>query len=188
MNIVNGNWQEEEGYSRPHINLNIYYDPVAYAKVISLVYAYPVEIGWYSVVKPYLDGYKVCDVLVYPQKVSAGYISVNTPNWGLWKATLTEDQDAHLDGNGHSHVNMAPTPSITDEKQQHDGVVSKGKGFYLFEIWNKQGDVNMRFYDIDNKIFYEDEDINMFVEEIDEFVWNSSRLVERERYGSQQVV
>ena len=170
-------WQTRYGYTKPKEKLKIYYDPTVYASTIQLVKVHPVEIGWNMVVLPYKDGYKVWDILVYPQKVSAAYISVDLPRWGLWKASLDNKTEAAINGHGHSHVNMSPFASVVDENQQHDEILTKNNGFYFFQIWNKRNEVNSFFYDIDNRIYYEKEDIDIIVEDVDTFVEESFRMV-----------
>ena len=152
--------------------IKIYYDPQALCKIIRLVWAHDKEIGWNMVIKPYEDGYKVYDILVYPQRVSASYIGVDNGQYTLWKAGLTDDEDANLFGQGHSHVNFGTFASGRDEKQQADEIENRGEGFYFFQIWNKRLEVNSFFYDIDNKIKYEKNDIQLILEE-DDFIKDS---------------
>lgn len=170
-------WQARCGFASPTEKVKIYYDPTVFAQTIQLVKAYPVEIGWNMVVLPYKDGYKVWDILIYPQKISAAFISVDTGRWGMWKATLDNKTEAAINGHGHSHVNMSPFKSIVDENQQHGEILTKGKGFYFFQIWNKRNEINSFFYDIDNKIYYENKDIEIIVEDVDDFVKESFKMI-----------
>lgn len=170
-------WQTKYGFASPMKKLKLYYSPIAFAKTIQLVKDHPVEVGWNMTVKPYKDGYKVYDIYVYPQTVSAAYISVDLYNWGYWKATLDDEVEANLNGQGHSHVNMSPFASFRDEMNQRDEIEMKQGGFYLFQIWNKRNEINSFFYDIENMIYYENKDIEMIVEEVDSFVSHSHRLV-----------
>lgn len=174
-------WQTKNGFASPTGIMQIYYSPEAYAKTIRLVQEHPVEVGWNMVIKPYKSGYKVYDIVVYPQKVSPAYVSVDLPRYGLWKATLEDDVDNNLFGNGHSHVNMSTFASIVDENQQHDEILTKKSGFYFFQIWNKRNEVNSFFYDIDNKIYYTANDICMIIETVDDFVTDSLRVVKKEQ-------
>lgn len=175
------NWQEKYGFTKPKEKVVIYYDPVVYAQTIQLVKEHPVEIGWNMVILPYKDGYKVWDILIYPQKVSAAYISVDLPRYGMWKAYLDWKTEAAINGHGHSHVNMSPFASIVDINQQHDEILTKHEGFYLFQIWNKHNEVNSFFYDLDNKVYYTKEDIKIIVEGVDDFVEESFRMVTGEK-------
>lgn len=177
-------WQRKYGFKEPDHRLNIYYSPEAFAKTIELVTVFPTEVGWNMTVTPYKDGYRVHDIFVYPQKVSAGYVSVDVSRWGMWKATLDDDVEANLFGNGHSHVNMSTFASIIDVNQQHDEILTKKKGFYFFQIWNKRNEYNSFFYDIDNKTYYTAVDINLIVEGTENFVEDSFKMVSGERNWS----
>lgn len=174
-------WPGNYGYTSPADKLKIYYSSDAFAKTVALVNAHKVEVGWNMVIKPYKDGYKVYDILVYPQKVSAAYISVDLSNWGMWKATLSDEADQNLFGHGHSHVNMDVFASIVDMNQQHDEILTKQNGFYFFQIWNKRNDISSFFYDIDNHLFYGPKKIEMIVEydngNSDSFIRQSFNMV-----------
>ena len=159
--------------------LKIYYTTEAFSKIVRLVFSHDKEIGWNMVIKPYQDGYRIYDVLVYPQKASAAYLDIDTAKYGEWKAKLTDEQDANLFGQGHSHVNMPTSPSSVDTKQQLSEIENKGNGFFFFQIWNKKMDVNSFFYDIDNGLLYEKEDIELILED-DEFITNSRKMLEED--------
>lgn len=176
-------WQTCYGFTSPSEKVKIYYTAKAFAKTIQLVKAHPVEIGWNMTITPYRDGYLVNDILVYPQKVSAAYIAVDVAKWGMWKAGLDNVTEEFLNGHGHSHVNMSTFASIVDENQQHDEILTKKQGFYFFQIWNKRNEINSFFYDIDNKIYYTKENIEMIVEDVDNFINDSFNItaVEKER-------
>ena len=174
-------WQKLYGFKEPEEKLRIYYTPEAYAKSIKLVNSHPLEIGWNMVVKPYKDGYKVYDIFVYPQKVSPAYVSVDLGNYGLWKSSLKDDTEANLNGQAHSHVNMSTYPSFVDNGQQQGEIKTKKHGFYLFQIWNKRGEINSFFYDIDNGLFYDNDNITITVEHVDDFIENSYNMLSTER-------
>lgn len=173
-------WQIHYGFASSTGKVKIYYDPVVFARTVQLVKVHQEEIGWNMVVLPYKDGYKVWDILVYPQKVSAAYISVDTGRWGMWKASLDDKTEAAINGHGHSHVNMSTFESIVDVSQQHDEILTKHGGFYLFQIWNKQNEINSTFYDLDNRIYYSKENIEMIIEDVDDFVKESFFMISGE--------
>ena len=168
--------------------LKIYYTAEAFAKIVQLVFSHSQEIGWNMVVKQYSDGYRVEDVLVYPQKASGAYIEVDLARYGLWKGDpdkVSDEADANLFGQGHSHVNMSVSPSGRDEQQQKDEIRLKGSGFYLFQIWNKRMEVNSFFYDIDNNIMYDSNDIELIIEDGNttstEFIAESKEMLVAEK-------
>lgn len=152
--------------------INVYYTADAFVKQNALVQYHKDEVGWNLVIKPYKDGYIIKDVLVYPQKVSPAFISVDTAKYGLWKATLTDEQDANLFGHGHSHVNMNVSPSGVDIAQQYEELSLKKGGFWLFQICNKKGDINSFLYDLEKDVCYETENIQLIVETEDGDLWD----------------
>lgn len=167
--------------------LTIYYTAEAYAKIVQLVFSHTQEIGWNMVVKKYKNGYRVEDILVYPQKASAAYIEVDTARYGMWRGDpdkVSDEADANLFGQGHSHVNMSTSPSGTDLDQQRQEVQLKGCGFYLFQIWNKRLEINTFFYDIDNNVLYEKDDVELVIEDgnmnSDEFIADSKEMLKTE--------
>lgn len=169
-------WRVKNGFVGSRKRLPIYYTDRAFAKTVLLVTVHPDEVGWNMDIRPYKDGYKVYDIYVYPQKVSPAYVSVDVARWGLWKASLPDDVEENLNGNGHSHVNMSTFASGVDEHQQHDEILTKKKGFYLFQIWNKRNEINSFFYDIDNKIYYAENDIDIIIEETEGFIAESFKM------------
>ena len=177
----------EQKSEKAENKLKIYYTAEAYAKIVQLVFSHTQEIGWNMVVKQYKDGYRVEDVLVYPQKASAAYVEVDLTRYAMWKADpdkVSDEADANLFGQGHSHVNMEVSPSSRDCQQQLDEISLKGSGFYLFQIWNKKMDINSFFYDIDNNVFYDRNDIELIVEDGNmnstEFVKESKDMLKQE--------
>ena len=144
--------------------LKIYYSSEAYAKTVQLIFANKDEVAWNMVIKPYKDGYKVFDIIVCPQKDFDGRVEVDLSKYVIWKSKLPDEIDANLFGYGHSHVDFNVSPTSRDRDQQKDEVISKGHGFYFFQIWNKRMEINSFFYDIDNNLLYEREDIEMIVE------------------------
>ena len=167
--------------------IKIYYSPEAYKKTVYLVAAHSMEIGWNMVIKPYKDGYRVSDILVYPQKTYSSYIDVDNGKYGMWKGSLATEEDANLFGQGHSHVMMSTTPSPRDKTQQLDEIGHKGYGFFFFQIWNKKNEISSFFYDIDNDLMYDSSEIMMIVEE-DEFIHDSREklLIDTEMHFSER--
>ena len=161
-------WPQSCGYTMSDDTLTLHFTAEAFAKTLALVDQHDLEIGWNMLVKPCEDGYLVYDILVYPQKTSAAYISVDIAKYGEWKASLTDEEDQNLFGHGHSHVNMPTFASAVDVKQQHDEILTKGKGFYLFQIFNKKCQINTFFYDIDKKLFYGTNNVNIIIDSDEE--------------------
>lgn len=186
-------WQTKEGFSLPDKKLKIYYSLEALGKTFRLVQAHKTEIAWNMVVKPFKDGYKVYDIFVYPQAPDPGYVSVDVANaYTFWKANLDPEVDRNLFGQGHSHVDMNVFVSGTDDRNQYEEIMLKGNGFYFFQIWNKRNEVISFFYDIDNMIYYDNKDIELIPENLNEFIEDSFNKIyskqEEEQVESEQIV
>ena len=87
----------------------------------------------------------------------------------------------------HSHVNMSTSASGVDLQNQADVVRNMGKdGFYIFQIWNKKGDISTYLYDLDNNVFYDSKDVDIAVEDplgtVDDFIDSIDKLVIEKKY------
>lgn len=144
--------------------MNLYYSPKAFLKEYALVRGYSTEVAWSMTVVPYKDGYKIDDVFVYPQEVYSYYVHVDINKWAMWKAELPDEVSDHLFGDGHSHVDISAFPSPFDMERRRREIEQKGKGYFLYQICNKQGETTFEFYDIDQGLIYDDDHINIKME------------------------
>lgn len=173
-------WPYTSGFKPPENPLNLYISANAFFKARSLVVQFDTEVDWSMTVKPYKDGYLVEDVLVGPQEVSPAYVHVDLGAWSLWKARLRPEEDEYLFGHGHSHVRMPVDASAIDIDRHIGEITQKGAGYYLYQIWNKSGDINSYFYDIDHKIYYSPKnirvDLNFGDQDRMEFIADAKRM------------
>lgn len=118
----------------------------ASAKIDRLVLSLPTEVGFYGLVDKIEDSgkfiFNITDILLYPQKVSMA----TTTTDDLEMASFYMENASRINKiryHGHSHVSMAAVPSIVD-KRHMDGLVSqlKQNKYYIFQIFNKQGQVS----------------------------------------------
>ena len=84
-------------------------------------------------------------------------------------------------------MNFDTVASGVDTDNQLDVISNMGsKGFYIFQIWNKKGDINTYLYDLDNNIFYDKKDIELEIEDekgtLDEWVTSTKALVQPKKY------
>jgi len=189
------NWQEKHGFTLSDDELPIYFTPTAAEKIVSLVLAHSLEIGWDMTVKPYKNGYKIYDVFVYPQKVAGASIDVDLHgDYKDWKNELEEEVEQNLFGQGHSHVNMEPFASIVDINHQYEQILFKRKGFYLFQIWNKQMHVSSYFYDVSNRVYYDPDHVVLLIDfedddensgDMTQFIDNSFTMLKGYDYESE---
>lgn len=91
---------------------------------------------------------------------------------------------------GHSHVNMAPSPSSVDLNHQEEILEMMGEhDFYIFMIWNKSFASNIKVYDMDVNTLYENGDVAVKLldedESLDEFLKDAKSMVENRVYSYQ---
>lgn len=173
--------------------VKVYYTPEAFAKSVRLIMSHTTEIAWHCLVRRKEEDFEVYDVLSYPQTVGAANVNVKmtrdsrdipkdpTKYYTDWYIdtvmSMSEEDEANLCGQCHSHVNMGTSPSSTDLKQQKEELENKN-GYYLFQIWNKKLDINTFLFDIDNGIEYEKDDVEIVIEEDDFTTKSHDMLVE----------
>lgn len=156
---------EKDMTEAPSQKLRIVFTPSAYLKSQELVKMFPGEVGWHGLMRKLTDNaYLVYDILVMPQVVSGARAIDNTQTNDWYDKH--EDVMDDMRFQAHSHVDFATTPSPTDTNNQRNMVKNMASfgGFALFQIWNKKGDINSFFYDIDNNLLYDRKDIEIIVQ------------------------
>lgn len=141
--------------------------PLAYHKILALIHGFETEVGWHGIA--YRDntvenGFRITDVLVYPQVVTSGTVEMDGIKYDTWLYKHDDDVFNHLRMQGHSHVNFSTSPSTTDIDSQRE-LLKQVEDFYIFFIWNKKGEMNNKIYDVENNILFENNDITVVVEE-----------------------
>ena len=144
--------------------VTIVFTPDAYLRSLLLVKNFTGEVGWHGLMEKLGDRvYRVYDIMVYPQVVN-GARTLDPTKTNEWYDKYDDVIDM-MHFQAHSHNTMGTTPSDTDMQNQVNIVKNmQGAGFKLFQIWNKQGDINSFFYDIDNNLLYDRNDINIVIE------------------------
>lgn len=151
----------------------------AYLKMQSLVEYFDTEVAWYGMVK-HIDEltYYVYDVKVCKQYVNGAKVDTEDEDTLEFFNSLTDEEANDMHFQAHSHVKMGTTASATDMQNQQDVIKNLGKtGFYIFQIWNKNNDINTYLYDLDNNIFYDRKDVIIEIEGVDDFVLSVADLV-----------
>lgn len=115
----------------------------------------PKEVGWLGLVetKPY--GYLITDLYVPEQTVSGTETDISED---AMANLAIEILDADLDPTkllywGHSHVNMAVSPSHQDETQIASFI--ENCSLFIRGIYNKQGESKVDVYDKDNNVVHQ---------------------------------
>lgn len=152
--------------------INVRISPVAFMKMQTLVMGFDKEVGWYGTVERIDEGFRVTDILVFPQYTSATYIDDERDDpleFRKWLDTLSDEQYNSRRLWAHSHVNMGVSPSGTDTdmfKRFNEGNCVEGipNRFTLCLIINKRTQMFWWAYDADAKKEYKDKDINVMIE------------------------
>ncbi len=165
----------------------IFFTERAWMKMQALIREFDKEVAWHGVAfrgeDPEKDEYIIKDILVYPQKVSGASVEMDTEEYAKWIEENIEDErffDIRMQG--HSHVNMGVTPSSVDLTHQ-EAILDQltDNLFYIFMIWNKRGDSNIKIYDLAKNILFETTDIDVEVLDdgygIDSFIKSSKEQV-----------
>lgn len=155
-----------------------------------LVREFSTEVGWHGIVRRDEKDPKtfwIDDIIVFPQKVTGATVTPDQREYETWLMQLPDDQFSHCRYHGHSHVNMATSPSGTDDTFQLDTLKKlRGDGlqpeeqakfieqlgdtaFYIFMIWNKRGESNVRVYDMMTNRYYTGSEVHVQTE--DEHNW-----------------
>ena len=123
------------------------YTPYVHKVIQHIVAHQPQEIGWLGLVDKTAYGYLVTDLYIPEQTVSAAETDIDQD---AMAALAIEIDEAGLDPSkllywGHSHVNMAVSPSHQDEQQIASFV--ENSPFFIRGIYNKYGDSKVDVYD-----------------------------------------
>ena len=130
----------------------------AYIKMRDLVDRFSSEVGWFGFIDKISDlEYHITDICIYPQLVTGSTVKeTNDP----WDDDMPIEQIKRRHFHGHSHVNMAVSPSGTDMKHRDDQVAMvKSDSFYFFMITNKKCDWSAALFDLANNVVYNTDDI-----------------------------
>lgn len=149
--------------------------PNVWKKVRAYIDSTESEIGWNGTVEREGNVFTITDVFLYPQTVTGVTVQTDfgVEEYGAydrWVDGLDIDTYNKMRFHGHSHVNMAITPSTTDTDGYQKRVRNLEEGdYYIFMIGNKRDNQWWNIYDKVTGILYEEKDITVEVEN-DEFM------------------
>ena len=140
----------------------LYISAIAYLKMMLYVRDTSTEIAWHGTVKRHgKNAFQITDVMLYPQTVTGATVNTDQDKYNEWIQDLDDDTHNSMRFQGHSHVNMATSPSGTDMAFYNDILqVLPNNDYYIFMIMNKQGSMTFLIYDLAENIIYENEDID----------------------------
>jgi len=148
------------------------------------IQGFSTEVGWYGITEKVNDAlYRVSDILVYPQEVTGSTVRTDTELHTKWMMEKDDDTYNSLRMQGHSHVNMGTKPSPQDLIDQSIILDQMGSDceFYIFMVWNKKLEHDIRVYDLEANLLYEDGDVDLSIGEnganLKSFVAGAKELV-----------
>lgn len=166
----------------------ILFSPLAYEKQHALIDHCTKEVGWHGFVKRSEEDdhvFVIEDIVVYPQEVTGTTITPDQEEYEKWRDALDDEHFNSCLYHGHSHVNMATSPSGTDTKYQHDVLDGLTKDqFLVFMIWNKKGEHWAQIYDKRHNCIYQNADIDVGVTgcDMEAFLKEADGLVREYKY------
>lgn len=173
----------------------VYYSAVAWAKMIAIINEFDKEVAWHGLVKklePEEDksAYLVYDIVVYPQEVTGATVNTDQEEYEAWLNSFDDEVFSEIKMQGHSHVNMAVSPSSVDMEHKENIIRQlSGDMFYIFMIWNKQMKHDITIYDCGENVFFENKDVEVRLYDndggLDAFINEAKSLVKNRVYTSQ---
>lgn len=152
----------DTGFERPVIE----FSPAAWAKMTALISATDTEIAWNGMVDRKDDlHYYISDILVYPQKVTGVTVDPDEGERSLWLSKIPREERCRLGFQGHSHVNMSPSPSGTDMGSRTEIIQHlDANDFYIFMIMNKSYEYTLALYDMKTNALYDTKDVDVLID------------------------
>lgn len=187
MKLTDGKISFIKTIAAPNEKATLYFDPLAWRKMLALVKEFDKEVAWHGVAYRGDDEtkneYYITDILVYPQKVTGATVNTDQEKYEMWLMQHEDEVFNNIRMQGHSHVNMGTTPSGVDETHQAKILEQlEDDMFYIFLIWNKSNSKFIKIYDLKKNILFETTDVSVEVLDdgsgIDEFLVDAKKLVE----------
>lgn len=160
--------------TKPEKNATINFSAVAWLKMRTQIGNSKDECAWHGIVEANEDRtvFDIVDILVYPQRINGMTVEDDDPKYEEWHQGLDNYCYNHLRMQGHSHVNAAASPSSRDDTTYANVVQAlSNDSFYIFMIANKPGNMWFNIYDLQNNRIWEQQDIDVTVENMDMYGW-----------------
>lgn len=160
INITTETLLQSQGIAKPIV----YISTIAYVKMQTLINKSDKELAWYGITSRVNNNYFIEDILVYPQTVTSTTVDADEAKCAKWFMELSDEVINHLKFQGHSHVNMAATPSGRDTANWLKFAnLLKDDDYYILCIGNKNNVFYWNIYDKALNVFFENKDITMVV-------------------------
>lgn len=168
----------------------LYFTPMAWIKMTALVSEFSTEVQWHGLVRRLSEcEFEIYDILVPPHTVTAATVTSDQEKYSNWINGLDDETFNALRFHGHSHVDMAVSPSVTDTDYRKDVITQLPKPdadndtFYIFLIINKRHDWSAEIYDLTYNALYSTtaKEIDMMVmlddgDTVDNFVSEAKKV------------
>lgn len=171
----------------------LYFTPIAWIKMTALVSRFETEVQWHGLVHRISENeFEVSDIIVPPHEVSGATVTSEYKPYIEWMDGLDDDTFNTVRFHGHSHVNMAVSPSAVDTKYRLDLITQLPKPtgdddvFYIFLIINKKHEWSAEIYDLTNNALYGTDEIYMecYLEDadVDSFIADAKKVAVTRSY------
>lgn len=145
------------------------FTPTAWAKMYALVDAFNKEVQWHGLVSRLDEStFVIEDILIFPHVASSTTVVSDQEEYEEWMNNLSDEQFNACRFHGHSHVNMAVSPSVTDLTYRKNifenfstNPMPDEDQFYIFLILNKRREFSGQVYDITENALYETDEIDI---------------------------
>lgn len=193
--LFNGKFSYSKTFAHIDRKAIIYFDPVAFNKMKTLIKEFDDEVAWHGVAvrgeDESKDEYYISDILVYPQTVTSVTVETDQQEYSMWLMSQEDEIFNNIRMQGHSHVNMGVTPSGVDETHQEKIIEQlEDDMFYIFMICNKSGKKYAKIYDYKKNILFENSDITVKVLDdgsgINEFLEHAKKIVKDKKFTYQK--
>lgn len=164
----------------------VFFSELAWLKMQTLIREFDKEVAWHGVAfrgeDETKDEYYITDILVYPQEVTGATVTTDQEKYQMWLMEHDDDVFNNIRFQGHSHVNMAVSPSGVD-LSLYERLLDQldDSMFYIFMIWNKRKDKHVKIYDLKKNVLFETTDVTVEVMEdgtgIEQFLKDAKEMV-----------
>lgn len=147
----------------------LYISDEAFNKMLEYIDQCTLEIGWLGSAMRNNKDYYLHDVYLFEQEVHSATTEITEQGLSNFAMEVMQYENGMEIWNsmrvwGHSHVNMAVSPSAQDEKQM-DLFTQNPNEFFIRIIGNKKGEMKIDVWDFDLGVIYEDLNYTVVYEE-----------------------
>ena len=169
---------------------SVVFSSIAFAKMTMLVQNFTSEVAWHGVAyrdEAEKNKFYITDILVYPQVVTGSTVNTDQDAYQTWLYTHEDEVFNNIRMQGHSHVDFGTNPSAVDTAHQ-EKILSQidDNMFYIFMIWNKKFEKNVKIFDMANNTLYETADIDIYIGDdgcdLNAFIKDAKELVKTKTY------